>query len=218
MRRSTRVGLAAAGLLTGWIGWGWYVNRHTERVPYERLEQFDGVELRRYPRTVLVETTARDAGTAFGRLFRYLTGANEGQSETGSGGVKLAMTAPVRTLGSGGERISMTAPVRTDAGDGPITMAFFLPPSYTAETAPVPTDPTVRLVVEPPRTVAATRFAWYATTGRVERYERTLLETIRDRGIDPVSEPSLLRYNDPWTPPFMRRNEVVVEVDVADVE
>jgi hypothetical protein len=202
--------LGGGGLLAGWIGWGLYSGRSAERVPYEGIDRFDGVELRRYPRTVLVETTAPDQITAFRRLFRYISGENEGSEE-------VSMTAPVAT--DGGTEIAMTAPVLSDRGgtvdaaqDDDIRMAFYLPPEYDPETAPVPTDPAVRLVVEPPKTVAATRFSWFATNRRVARQRRTLLSTLEAHDVDPRGEPFLLRYDDPWTPPFMRRNEVAVEV------
>jgi hypothetical protein len=204
MRSLTKTVLGIlGGLFTLWVGWGMYVGRTTERVPYEPLEQFDAVELRRYPRTILVETTAADSGTAFRRLFGYITGAND-VSET------VATTAPVTT---GSETLSMTAPVRTDRGAGTVTMAFYLPPEYTAETAPVPTDPDVRLAVEPSRTVAVRRFSWYATGDRVERERRRLFAALDERGIERCGQGGLLQYNDPWTPPFMRRNEVAVPVE-----
>lgn len=207
-----------AGLLALWVGWGAYVSRTTERVPHETIDRFDGVELRRYPRTVLAETTAADELTAFRRLFRYITGANEAREDVAmtvpvsTPAETIPMTAPVRTL-RGGEDLSMTAPVRTDPGGESTTMAFYLPREYTPDRAPVPTDPEVRLVVEPPRTVAARRFSWYATDGRVRRQRRRLLEALADRGLRPREEPVLLRYNDPWTPPFMRTNEVAVTVE-----
>ena len=207
------------GLFTLWIGWGMYVGRTTERVPYEPLEQFDAIGLRRYPRTVLVETTAADSGTAFRRLFGYITGAND-VSETvattapvTTGSETMSMTAPVRTLLSAGAAVPMTAPVGTDRGAGTVTMAFYLPPEYTAERAPVPTDPDVRLVVEPSRTVAVRRFSWYATGDRVERERRRLFAALDERGIERCGQGALLQYNDPWTPPFMRRNEVAVPVE-----
>ncbi|GGN99430.1 SOUL family heme-binding protein [Haloarcula pellucida] len=195
--------LTAAVML--WVGWGLYITRTTERVPYETLDEFDGVEIRRYPRTVLVETTAPTAGAAFRRLFRYISGENEA-------GEDVDMTAPVATDGA---TVEMTAPVRTDdADDGPVTMAFYLPAEYTPATAPAPTDSTVRLVVDPPRTAAVRAFGWYATADRVAGEREALLETLADRGIETRGDPVVLQYNDPWTPPFMRRNEV--EVDVAD--
>jgi hypothetical protein len=196
------------GLLSLWIGWGAYVSTTTERVPYERLEGIDGVEIRQYPRTIQVETTAPDAGTAFRRLFRYIKGAHEAD-------VDVAMTAPVRTRG---ETIAMTAPVQTATNEAEMTMAFFLPADYTPDSAPKPTDESVRLVVEPSRTVAASQFSWYATDARTDRHRRELLETLDSPGIVVLGDPMLLQYNDPWTPPFMRRNEVVVRIADESVQ
>jgi len=71
----------------------------------------------------------------------------------------------------------------------------------------------VRLRVEPETTVAVRPFSWYTPKWRVRRMERQLRSTIQPEGITPVGEPFLLRYDAPWTPPFMRRNEVAVAVD-----
>ncbi|WP_408957365.1 SOUL family heme-binding protein [Natrinema sp. 74] len=206
MRWRRRLLLGVGGLLAAWIGWGVYVNRTTERVPSEPLERFDGVEIRRYPQLVLVETTADDGRTAFQRLFRYLSGSNA-RSEA------IAMTAPVATRG---ESISMTAPVRTGADEGGVTMAFHLPSTYSPATAPTPTDPAVQLVVEPPKTVAVRRFSWYATDDRVARQRDRLLETLSREAIEPSGSPVLLQYNDPWTPPFLRTNEVEVAIETPE--
>ncbi|AFO57054.1 heme-binding protein [Natrinema sp. J7-2] len=197
--------LGAGGLLALWIGWGAYVSHTTERVPSETLARFDGVEVRRYPRTVRAETTAPDDRTAFRRLFCYLSGAN-------ARGEDVAMTAPVTTRG---ESISMTAPVRTGSESDDVRMAFYLPSTYTPDTAPTPTESDVRLVVEPPRTTAVRRFSWYATDERVDRERSRLLEHLSQRGLETRGEPTLLQYNDPWTPPFMRTNEI--EVALEDV-
>jgi len=205
MNRLTKTALAGGTLALGaWVAWGAYSSRSAEAVPYEQVREVDGVEIRRYPRTVLVETTAPDQQTAFQRLFRYISGENERQDE-------IEMTAPVETRD--GESVSMTAPVRSDdASAGGTRMAFYLPEEYGPESAPVPTESTVRLVVEPPKEVAVVGFSWYAPDWRVERLEEQLLSTLADEGLEPTGEPYLLRYDDPWTPPFMRRNEVAVEV------
>jgi hypothetical protein len=220
MRSRLSVPLAAAGgLLALWIGWGAYVIRTTERVSYESLESADEYEIRRYPQTVLVETTAESENAAFWRLYRYIAGENEPSEEiamtapVASSGETIPMTAPVRTDRGDGESVSMTAPIRTDRTGDEVSMAFYLPPEYTPERAPAPTDPAVQLAVEPARTLAVKRFSWYATDRRVERNERALLEALTERGIDVRGASVLLQYNDPWTPPFMRRNEVAVAVD-----
>lgn len=197
--------LGGGGLLAAWVAWGLYTKQSAESVPYERLESFEGVEIRQYPRTVLVETTARNQMTAFRRLFDYLTGSNEP-------GKSVSMTAPVKT--TAGTKISMTAPVRSAAGsDDTMRMGFYLPETYDMETAPRPTDADVHLREVAPRTVAAVQFSWYAPERRVRTYRNRLLDALGASDYEPVGEPFLLRYNDPWTPPFMRRNEVAVEVE-----
>ncbi|MEM4781736.1 MAG: heme-binding protein [Halalkalicoccus sp.] len=184
--------------------------RSAERVDYELRDRRDGAEIRRYPRTVLVETTAPDERTAFNRLFRYIGGANEGNDE-------IAMTAPVRTDGTSGTEIPMTAPVRTDRGEDRagenVTMAFYLPAEYDREAAPVPTEPQVRLVVEPPRTLAVVPFSWYASAGRIDRATDRLERALAAESLGAVGEPFLLRYDPPLTPPFLRTNEVAIEVE-----
>lgn len=230
MRTLTKSLLAVGGVgLALWTGWGLYVNRTTERVPYESVTAFDDIEIRRYPRTILVETTAESNTEAFRRLFRYIAGANELSeevsmttpvaSDAASDGEKVSMTAPVRTDRTGGtgdtdgDEVSMTTPVRTTGDDGDVTMSFYLPAEYTLATAPTPTDSRVRLVVQPPQTLAVKSFSWYATDGRVADQRAALLDTLAGLDIDLRGEPFLLQYNDPYTPPFLRRNEVAVEVE-----
>ncbi|SEO94063.1 SOUL heme-binding protein [Halogranum amylolyticum] len=217
------------GALACWIGWGLYVNRTTERVPYESVATVGDVEIRRYPRTVLVETTADSNEEAFRRLFRYISGANESSEDVemtapvasdadeASSGESVSMTTPVRTDRAADEResnedVSMTAPVRTTGDGGDVTMSFYLPADYTPATAPTPTDSRVRLVVQPSQTLAVKAFSWYATDGRVAKQQSALLDTLAEHDVDRRGDPFLLQYNDPFTPPFMRRNEVAVAV------
>lgn len=201
--RFTKTAAAAGGLFALWIGWGLYSTRSAEDITYETVDRFDDVEIRRYPQSVLVETTAPTQRAAFQRLFDYISGANEDIQD-------VSMTAPVRTTGS--QTVSMTAPVRSTEDQDGSTMAFYLPPEYTLSSAPTPTDPAVRLVVEPARTVATTRFSWYATAAIVEPARQHLLDTLDKRDIEHRDAPFVLQYNDPWTPPFMRRNEVAVTI------
>lgn len=196
----------AAVVFAGWIGWGIYSTRKAKSVPYDRLNTLHGLELRHYPQTILAETTAQNQRTAFRRLFRYISGTNRDNES-------ISMTAPVET--QEGDSISMTSPVRSASAESDteeVRMSFYLPSEYESETAPQPTDSSVELVTEPPKSVAVDRFSWYAPGWRVTRRKRKLLSTLDSVGIEPLGEPYLLRYNDPWTPPFMRRNEVAVEV------
>jgi len=102
----------------------------TQQVPYEVLKKIEDIEIRQYPQVVfaVVEDNSGDSG--FGLLFQYISGENKTRR-------KIAMTAPVITS----EKITMTAPVIT----GKNYMAFALPPSYTKETVPIPTNPSVKI-------------------------------------------------------------------------
>ncbi|WP_336035566.1 SOUL family heme-binding protein [Halobacterium yunchengense] len=212
MRTTTRlaawtVGVGAAALAAA-AAYATYASRQAERVDYERVLTLDGVELRRYPPAVLVETTAATPRGAFSRLFAYISGENEGRRD-------LSMTAPVRVDGA---TVPMTAPVRVGRGESErgesvgVTMAFYLPAEYTAETAPEPTDPDVELVAEPARTLAVRTFSWRPTEARVAAQRRRLLDALADRGVETAGEPFFLGYDAPGTLPFLRTNEVAVAV------
>lgn len=206
MRRAPRARWIAAGigLLAAWIGWGLYVLATTTRLDYTLVRTVDGLEIRRYPRLVLVETTAGNGRTAFERLYQYLTGANEAHAE-------FPMTAPVRTHADAGP--ADANPAGGSTGEGDVTMGFFLPHGYGADATPRPTDDTVTLTVEEPRTIAIRSFSWYATPERLEENTEALLETLDRHGLEPSGEPFVLRYAAPLTPPFLRRNEIAIELE-----
>jgi hypothetical protein len=110
----------------------------------------------------------------------------------------------------------MTAPVQETLADGSPMMAFTMPAEYAIDDLPAPDDDRVEIVTVPARTVAALRFSGWATGSKVERMQRTLLATLEQRGIRTIGVPALNQYNPPWTAPFLRRNEVVVDVSWGD--
>ncbi|WP_256686918.1 SOUL family heme-binding protein [Halococcus qingdaonensis] len=223
--------------LAVWSAFGVLRSRSAERVDYTVERTIDDrTEIRRYPELVRVETTGDSTREAFGRLFDYIQGANESRSDVsmtapvrtdeGTGenagddkgaGEEIEMTAPVRTAnGADSESVSMTAPVRTDTGDDGVEMGFYLPSKYTPNTAPRPTNSQVSLAVEAPRSVATRRFSWWRPDWRTRRQASKLLDSLADSDVEPVGEPFSLGYNDPSTPPFLRTNEVAVDVEWAD--
>ncbi|MFW5934272.1 MAG: SOUL family heme-binding protein [Halolamina sp.] len=222
LRRAKRAATVGAGLTLGALVaatlWGRRQSETTETVPYTVVARLGDVELRRYPRVTTIETVADSENEAFVRLFRYITGENEGS-------VDVSMTTPVAIDGRGAS-IEMAAPVEVDLGrrlperddgaaddrrDG-VRMAFFLPAEYGPEAAPTPTDDRVDLVTVPERTLAVRRFSWRPTTARIARERDELLSTLADADVATVGEPFFMGYDAPWTLPFLRRNEVAVEV------
>ena len=103
----------------------------------------------------------------------------------------------------------MTAPVISGQ-----YMAFILPVGFTERNAPQPDGQQIEFISVPPRQLATLRFSWFTSSERVSRKTLELLSVLRSQEISTEGEPFLMRYNDPWTPPFMRRNEVAIQVQV----
>jgi hypothetical protein len=201
--------IVCALLLTGCSVLG--MRSGTEQASYTVVAHLDdNTEVRRYPPQLVAETsvTAPDESSARNKAFRvlfdYISGANRAQK-------KVAMTAPVETAAP--ETIAMTAPVETTAQAGvPYAMRFFLPAEYTVETVPEPTNPEVRIVEVPERTLAVLRFSGSRGADNVARHASELDRVIAGSSWRAVGEPTTLFYDPPWTIPFLRRNEVAVPV------
>jgi SOUL heme-binding protein len=170
----------------------------TEAIHYDVLRKLDRVEIRQYPAVVFAVVENHDEDSSFGLLFQYITGENKTKS-------KIVMTAPVITS----EKIKMTAPVITRKN----YMAFAIPSTYSEETVPIPTNPEVKIEVQPKRYLTTLRFSGRTTTASVQKYTQELLTTLNNHEFQIKGEPILMRYNSPFTPGFLRRNEVAVEID-----
>ena len=192
----------------------------TEQQPYDVVAQYPGFELRRYPPHVVAEVRVRGSfegagNRAFRALFGYITGQNEAARS-------VAMTAPVvqeaATSPDGpGQEVAMTAPVaQTRTSDGEYVIAFVLPAATTQETAPVPTNPEVRVRAVPERVAAAARFSGRWTESSYRRHLADLELAVTAAGLHPSGEPRFARFDPPYRPWFLRRNEVVQDVVVPD--
>ena len=170
------------------------------------------VEYRQYQSYLVAETEVTGTGDfdaagneGFRRLFKYITGANDG-------GADIAMTAPV-TQDKKGAKIAMTAPVAQDASASGWRVAFMLPSMYNLDTAPRPTDKRVYIRQVPGKLVATLRYSGRWTNRNVESYTAELRAAMQTAGVTATAEPVVARYNPPFTPPFLRRNEISIPVD-----
>jgi hypothetical protein len=169
----------------------------TETIPYEINGKEGEIEFRKYPSVVLATVDSDGNDSGFNLLFAYITGNNHMQQ-------KISMTSPVITS----RQIAMTAPVVSDAK----SMSFVMPPGQRRDDIPDPLDSRLRITTLPPREVAIIRFKGYARQDEVESAEERLLEGLKKIAIEPVGAPFLMRYNPPWTPGFLRQNEVGIEI------
>jgi hypothetical protein len=169
----------------------------TETIAYEIAGQIGEIEFRKYPEMVLATVMSQGNDSGFNLLFSYITGNNHTRRQ-------IPMTAPVVTSA----QIPMTSPVFSDEQ----TMSFVMPGGKEKEEMPDPVDQRVKITSLPPREIAVIRFKGYAKREDVNGVAARLLEGLKKSGIATTGQPVLMRYNAPWTPGFLRRNEVGIEI------
>ncbi len=182
----------------------------TEQQPYDVVAQHPGFELRRYPSHAVAEaavdgTFERAANQVFRDLAGYLGGQN-------GGGRKVEMTAPV--VQESPTRIAMTAPVVQEAGEEPgrYVVAFVLPAGYTAETAPQPTNARVTIRQVGEQLAAASRAPGRWTRAAYDEATAALRRSVEAAGYTITGPVRYARFDPPWKPFFLRRNEVLAPV------
>ena len=171
-----------------------------EQVKYTLLKKIDTVELRHYPKIILASAPNQINDSGFSYLFQYISGNNRSQK-------KIPMTAPVITQ----EKIPMTAPVITKDG----YMAFVLPQTYTKETIPQPLSPNVTIEVIPERDLAVLRFSGVARQKLVDEKTNDFIKILEKHQIQTKGTIFLMRYNSPFSPGFLRRNEIAIEITLS---
>ncbi|MCG7974194.1 MAG: heme-binding protein [Candidatus Thiodiazotropha taylori] len=180
-----------------------------EEAQYDVVQEENDFEIRDYAPHILAETfvtgAMEDAGSAaFWRLFDYISGNNQSRKE-------VTMTAPVSQQPAG-EKIKMTAPVGQQPDSEGWVVSFMMPSEFTMETLPLPTDSKVTLREVPPRRMAAIRYSGFWSESSYLQHKAELLQWIEEAGLTITGEPVWARYNAPFTPWFMRRNEILIPV------
>ena len=182
-----------------------------EEPAFKQVLREGDFELRDYPELVAAEVTvAGDQKEAANKGFRLLAGYIFGGNKRRQ---SIAMTAPVAQQAAS-EKISMTAPVaQTQNAAGSWVVRFTMPSAYSLQTLPVPDDSRVSLRNIAPARFAVLRFSGMARSGDVETRSNELLALVTSHRLRAIGSVSLAQYNPPWTLWFMRRNEVMVEVE-----
>lgn len=176
----------AVGLIVAlWMGWGLYVIYSTDRPNYQIIQSLSSdIEVRQYELQTWISTAHQSDSASFPVLASYIFGGNMER-----------------------QQVAMTAPVITDE-----KMSFILPEGVSLDNAPRPDGQAIDFTVVPARKLATLRFSWWTSPDRVAAKTVELLDALQAKGIEMVGAPFLMRYNDPWTPPFLRRNEVAIAV------
>lgn len=168
-----------------------------EEPAFTVVASHDGIEYRQYEAYMVAATLIageNDRDTAsnqgFRRLFKYISGDN-----------------------TPNQSISMTAPVQQTPTAGGWKVGFVVPAEFSQDTVPTPASADVSIETVPPRLMAVIRYSGRWTDKNLKQHTDELLQKLSAAGIAADGAVVSAAYNAPFTPPFMRRNEVMVAVD-----
>jgi len=186
-------------------------NAHAIEEPaYTVIRQYQAFEVRQYAPYLVAEVNvpgpASEAGNqGFKILAAYIFGKNKGDR-------KIEMTAPV-TQTPEPRKIAMTAPVTQAASDMGFIIQFTMPKEFTLDTLPEPLDSSVKLREIPGGRFAVIRYSGSWSEANYADHLAQLQQAVKAEGISTRGEPIYSRYNAPFVPWFMRRNEIWLHVD-----
>lgn len=201
--------LVAISLLFLWSLVSYFTSR-VEHADYILIKKHRGYEVRAYKSHIEAQTTVEgDYQEALGKGFRiiatYIFGGNRKQKS-------IAMTSPVIEQTFLSEKIAMTTPILASNVGSSHLIAFGMPRSYTMETLPTPNDNRVKLIKVPAKKMAVLRFSWYRSSARVAKMKEKLVELLRSDKVHTLGSPMYAGYSAPFTPPWMQRNEILIEI------
>ena len=162
-----------------------------QTAPYRTIESDGQFELRSYEAfyTASVGSSKWETSDGFNQIFDYISGNN-----------------------ATGEKISMTTPVINELDPAASSTEFVMPSDYSAKALPTPRNSAVKIKSHDARMVASIRFSGTVWTKQVKEQEEKLRAWVQTKGLQLVGIPRLARYNPPFMPPFLRRNELLLDV------
>ena len=193
--------LLAGSIMSNGIG----VAMATEEIPYQTISLDGDVEIRDYqPLVKLQITKVGSRYQAPSDAFRDLAGYIFGDNQTGQ---KIAMTAPVSQ-----QAIADNENTESDAKSDKWQIAFYMPENYTLTDMPAPENQDLQLIETKPRRVAVLEFYGRRSDDNMDTNTEKLRTYLRENNIAFVDNPSYAFYNSPMMIWFLRRNEVMFEL------
>lgn len=184
--------------------------RTSEEAPYAVLLQDGDIQIREYESILVAETVidadyASSGSIGFNRLAGYIFGGNIKQQ-------KITMTTPVLKEQES-EKIAMTAPVLQQQSGDRWIMSFVMPSNYTLLTLPKPVDPLVNIKQVPGKKVAVLGYSGSLNEQRIAEKTDDLTAWLTQKQYKMLSKARSAAYDPPWTLPFLRRNEIHIDIE-----
>jgi DNA gyrase inhibitor GyrI len=180
-----------------------------EKPDYEVIQSVQNIEIRQYEPMIIAEVEVdgkrEDAiGDGFRLLADYIFGNNTVQQV-------ISMTAPVQQKEN--QNIAMTAPVQQQSTGKSWRMSFVMPSKYSMDSLPVPNNNRVRLKGILAKKFVVIEFSGTNSNENLTEHENQLMNYIEENQIKINDSPKYAFYNPPWSLPFLRRNEVMIEIN-----
>ena len=184
------------------------VMSNVEKPDYKVIQSEQNIEIRQYEPMIIaeveVEGKREDAiRDGFRLLADYIFGNNTVQQV-------ISMTTPVQQKDN--QKIAMTAPVQQQSMGKSWRMSFVMPSKYRLDSLPVPNNNRVRLKEILTKKFVVIEFSGTNSNENVTKHENQLMNYIEANQINIIGSPKYAFYNAPWTLPFLRRNEVMIEI------
>ena len=174
----------------------------TEEIPYQTVSNDGAIEIRDYQPLVKLQITKIGSRYQTPRdAFRDLAGYIFGDNQTGQ---KIAMTAPV-------SQQAVTADANNSKTDE-WQIAFYMPQNFTLADMPTPENQDLQLIETKPRRVAVLEFYGRRSDDNMDKNTEKLRAYLRANNIAFVDNPSYAFYNSPMMIWFLRRNEVMFDL------
>ena len=193
------------------IFWGTNLSA-LEEPKYSVLKEYENFEIRNYASYLVAEVDIEGSYNKSGNeAFRILAGYIFGDNQSST---KMNMTAPVESEAiQSSEKMNMTAPVFSNKNFNGYTYRFVMESKYTQETLPVPNNSKIRITEIKDRVMAVISFSGRWSQKNFQKHEQILVNDLKNAGIGVASEAIYARYNAPFTPWFLRRNEIMFEIE-----
>jgi hypothetical protein len=197
------------GIIILWSLYG-YFSSNVESAQYKVIEKKKGYEIRLYSPQILAQTKVKGEydyalNQGFRILAKYIFGNNVKKES-------IAMTAPVVEEKNISENIAMTTPVVSNIDGEYHTITFSMPKKYNINNLPKPIDNRIEILSIPEKKMAVKRISFLRTYDVISKNKNIFIQQLKQDNIKTVGEVKYAGYNAPWTPPWMIRNEVMVEI------
>ena len=155
-------------------------------------------EIRNYDEFLVAQTAVEGSFDSASRNgFRRVAGYIFGENRNASGE---------------SEKIQMTAPVTVKPDSEQWVLHFVMPDNYEFSQLPVPNNKNVILKKIEAHFAAVVVFSGFTTDKKIKNKTESLRAWLQSKSYNISGPQQIARYNDPFTLPWLRRNEIIFKV------